>query len=337
MYSRLNVFRFFLAWSVLAYHMNTLQVPLAGPIAVWCFFFISGFLVSNILYEQYAGRPKDFLTNRFLRIYPTYWAALSIGMALLLVDADGILKVNKAISLPQDFSGWVTNLLIFNLSEPPRIVPPAWSLAIELNWYLILFVASFFPKKWVLTFLYANLVLPFVIYFVLNERIYEPGAGFAFALGSIAYHSKFKAPRLFQHAALTALPIVMYVVPVALGFGWLKMAGPGVTFSLIGSVLLLFICMPLLTTGNESGRLSSFAGEISYPLFLTHHYAAWFAINWFGVVYYRSWSLVLVTTLISLVLSAVIVKLVDHPIANVRKRIRDRNKSLSEPQHGSAA
>jgi peptidoglycan/LPS O-acetylase OafA/YrhL len=326
MYSYLNFFRFYLAWSVLAFHMNVFAVPLAGPIAVWCFFFISGFLVTNILSERYSGRHRDFLTNRFLRIFPTYWATLLIGMLLITIDSKGVLEFNPNIYIPNDFSGWLTNILIFNLSEPPRIVPPAWSLAVELNWYVILFTASFFPKKWVLTFLYANLLLPFVIYFFLHQSIYQPGAGFAFALGAIAYHSKLLAPKILQYLALVMIPIVMYVIPVKFGLSAFNMTTLGFNLSLVGSVLLLFISMPLLTKEGPKSWFSNISGDLSYPVFLTHQYAAWLAINWVDVPRH-SWGLVFFTTIISLMISAVIVKLVEHPIAKVRMKIRNRNRN----------
>ena len=304
--------------------MNGLKVRLAGPMAVWCFFFISGFLISNILYERYAGRYRDFLVNRFLRIFPTYWVALMIGIVLFLIDPSGVTKINKNIFIPDNFTGWITNLFIFNLFKPPIIVPPAWSLAIELNWYIILFVASFFPRRWVLTFLFANLLRPFVLFFILHQEIYLQGAGFAFSLGAIAYHLDWEFPKFAQYLALATIPILMYLIPIYFSLSIFKANTLGVTLSLMGAVVLLYIAMPVLRAGKSSNLFSNLTGELSYPVFLTHQYASWVAVHKFNVPHWPSWMLVFTTTFITLIISFFIIKVVEHPIAKVRMKIRNR-------------
>lgn len=56
-----------------------------GKLAVQGFFVISGFYMSLILNEKYpagAGGSWLFYSNRFLRIYPIYWAILTVSVAL---------------------------------------------------------------------------------------------------------------------------------------------------------------------------------------------------------------------------------------------------------------
>jgi peptidoglycan/LPS O-acetylase OafA/YrhL len=248
-----------------------------------------------------------------------------IGIVLFVVDSAGVTEINKNIYIPDTFTGWITNLFIFNLFKPPRIVPPAWSLAIELNWYMILFVASFFPRRWVLTFLVTNLLWPFVLFFVLHQEVYQPGAGFAFALGAIAYHIDWNLPKFVQYMALATLPVLMYLIPIYFGLSAFNNNTLGVTVSLMGSVVLLYIAMPVLSSGKSANWFSNLAGELSYPVFLTHHYAAWFAVHWFNVPQ-PSWMLVFAVTLITLIISFGIVKFVEHPIAKVRMKIRNRER-----------
>lgn len=102
-------------------------------LAVPMFFMLSGFL----LYRPYAsaacaGRSplaaRRFLRRRSLRIFPGYWAAL-VGIVALF--GAGVLD---------DLWAWVCNLLLlqqFGVDEPMRITQ-AWSIGVELSFYLLL-------------------------------------------------------------------------------------------------------------------------------------------------------------------------------------------------------
>jgi peptidoglycan/LPS O-acetylase OafA/YrhL len=84
----MGIIRLALALSVVAAHSS--PWPVFGFIhanyAVEMFFMISGFYMAMVLATKYAGRsPWDFLTNRLLRIYPTYWTVLLVTGALMYV------------------------------------------------------------------------------------------------------------------------------------------------------------------------------------------------------------------------------------------------------------
>jgi peptidoglycan/LPS O-acetylase OafA/YrhL len=85
----MGVFRLFLALSVLLGHTRGhgffgLSFVYA-EIAVQTFFLISGFYMALILNEKYIheGRYKTFLTQRFLRLYPTYFILI---ISCVLID-----------------------------------------------------------------------------------------------------------------------------------------------------------------------------------------------------------------------------------------------------------
>ena len=267
MYPRLSVFRLFLAWSVLAFHSNIFAIPFAGPIAVWCFFLISGFLVSNILYGCYAGRPGAFLQNRFLRIYPTYWAALAIGFIILAYDPIGYGEFVLDANIPLSYESFINNLFIFGIlpNASQTVVPPAWSLAIELHWYLLLFAGSFLSKKVVIAFLLANLLIPFLIIFMWNGNIYGAGAGFAFALGALAYHINYQPHIIIQKAAAAIFPTALLITPIYFGASAFEINSLAATIHLIISSILVFLALPWLTeqsnTENKTSWLPNLAGD----------------------------------------------------------------------------
>ena len=66
--------RFILAVTVTISHLWTVKV--AGHVAVFGFYCISGFLMTKVIHETYGSswRGKiSFLINRAIRIYPTYY------------------------------------------------------------------------------------------------------------------------------------------------------------------------------------------------------------------------------------------------------------------------
>jgi peptidoglycan/LPS O-acetylase OafA/YrhL len=101
-------------------------------LAVPMFFVLSGFL----LWRPYAlaalqgthplAAPR-FLRRRALRIFPGYWAAL---LGIVVLFGAGVLT---------DAWDWICNLLLlqqFGVEEPFRITQ-AWSIGVELSFYLL--------------------------------------------------------------------------------------------------------------------------------------------------------------------------------------------------------
>jgi peptidoglycan/LPS O-acetylase OafA/YrhL len=149
------------------------MVLIGGRHAVQLFYIISGFLISNILVENRTyGSVGAIYVNRYLRLYPIYFVVSAITLAAsmigiepellnaykhLPVSAICLLVTSNLLIVGQDwvmFSGIRQGHLVFtgeslNL-EPPLyqglIVPQAWTLGVELSFYLI---APFvLPRRW---------------------------------------------------------------------------------------------------------------------------------------------------------------------------------------------
>jgi peptidoglycan/LPS O-acetylase OafA/YrhL len=113
---------------------------------VTLFFALSGFL----LYRPFAtsiarAAPlpdlRDYLRNRALRILPAYWAILAVAGLVLqstaLRDAEGEIT-QGALSDPGDF---LKAALLIHDYDPSTLaigIGPAWSLAVEVVFYLLL-------------------------------------------------------------------------------------------------------------------------------------------------------------------------------------------------------
>jgi len=92
--------RILLALSVLLAHSRTVicfGVKLIGGfLAVKLFFVVSGFYMGMILKEKYSNTNNRiflFWSNRFLRIFPVYWAILAVSVVVDLAlwkSGDGL-------------------------------------------------------------------------------------------------------------------------------------------------------------------------------------------------------------------------------------------------------
>jgi exopolysaccharide production protein ExoZ len=114
-----------------------------GWVGVNVFFAISGWCIA----ERFAkGRSRGesgfhFAIERLLRIYPTYWAALLLAIAIHVAA----LPFNAGLlagAVPSGFSGWLGSFLIL---EPyfgrSSFLLVSWSLVYELGFYLCAAIA----------------------------------------------------------------------------------------------------------------------------------------------------------------------------------------------------
>jgi peptidoglycan/LPS O-acetylase OafA/YrhL len=113
----------------------------------WCgvdlFFVLSGFLIGGILldHRDSANYYSVFYVRRFLRIIPLY---LLVLLPLVLITAFGLQRHFGSHGLGD--AGWGTVLIYLTfqqnamqaISRVPGYLGPAWSLAIEEQFYLLL-------------------------------------------------------------------------------------------------------------------------------------------------------------------------------------------------------
>jgi len=169
----MGLLRVLLALSVLLDHAHGLggYAMVGGPLAVQCFFIISGFYMGMVLTERY-DRPalnRAFYANRFLRIYGVYFLFLVLHLAIFAAVAAGgggsplspyfeasipwyekaLLGLLNVTLIGQDLPLWLTieqGHLAWTSSFVASgdgavfrfmVIPAAWSLSLELCFYAI--------------------------------------------------------------------------------------------------------------------------------------------------------------------------------------------------------
>ncbi|TFF36154.1 acyltransferase family protein [Mucilaginibacter psychrotolerans] len=225
--------RFLLALSVITAHCGPiLGLELLSAEAVQAFFVISGFYMALVLNEKYIGANwsyKLFITNRYLRVAPVYWAVLVLTILFSFVVgvyrnwimwpilssyqmvnpgfvSFGYLILTNIFIFGQDLvvllgidpaSGELFFTTNFWNTNPPLysflFLPQAWTLGLELSFYLI---APFLLRKGfvrVVLFMTISVAVRLLVFFYFGLRNdpwsyrFFPSELFFFLLGYFSY------------------------------------------------------------------------------------------------------------------------------------------------------
>lgn len=301
----MGLFRLILALCVVLGHGLNLPIPAATPdIAVQTFYIVSGFYMALVLTERYHSLPI-FFSNRALRLYPAYFVVAGVTLAHALLrwsigrssNVPGLLTYETHFA-PLDLAAKaylvLTNLLLFGqdaamflkiagdgrsfdfttnfMSSDPHVetfllVPQAWSLSIELGFYLLApwlvrrstplllgaLGATIVVRIWL-----ATLGLTFDPW---TYRFFPVELG-SFVLGMLLYRSlsRRRSSVLTQRLS-TAMLLVATLLLSLLPDSWITRV---LFYAYVAWAL------PLAFQLTRNWRLDRYLGELSYPVYLVH-------------------------------------------------------------------
>jgi peptidoglycan/LPS O-acetylase OafA/YrhL len=308
---------------------------------------ISGLYMAMILTEKYtgAGAYRKFLINRALRIYPVYWViaaatllvwyalggihqgplgaflapigsvtrAFTSAANLLIFGQDAVMffYIDSGHHLHFTANFWDTNPQLWRF----LLIPPAWSLAVELMFYLIAPVLVRLRGGMLLALITASLGLRalFALRFGLDRdpwsyRFFPFELAFFLAgiLGYRAYARFFRTGSWRQTVTCAAFFLLILKFRSLPMGEWIMYAAAAAT-------------IPMLFGLTRQFGMDRRVGELSYPLYLVH-----------GLIYlmlqcavperFPAWGLTVAVLAMSLGVSAALVKLVVNPIEKIRQR-----------------
>lgn len=135
---QLTFTRFLAAVSIVIFHYGSKSFPFnddkiafifrGADVGVSYFFILSGFVMMIAYGNKSVVTAKDYLKNRFVRIYPVYFLALFV-MFVLQIRTGNL-----------DLSGLFLNILMIQSWIPGKelsVNSPGWSLSVEFLFYAI--------------------------------------------------------------------------------------------------------------------------------------------------------------------------------------------------------
>lgn len=329
-------FRLLLAVFVVVGHLSGGWGDRAGIVAVFCFYVISGYLITRALCGPYGGGWKNlgaFAVNRILRLYPSYWVVALWGLAIAVWLPDVAVPLNPALTLPRDVPEILANLTIFGITPlgmepymmPVRLVPPAWSLSIELGYYLVLaLLVARWPRR-VAVWWFVSLLA--AVWLFATDRIGHAyytlwGPSLCFATGSLLHHLNAAAwGRRFGDGAR----VLVFVLLLVLCFSWNVFRFDYKFLNLYLAIPMAALAIALLTGGWRAAWLQKadrFFADMSYPVFLCHWHTAVLVSAWLLDGQRHSPSLFLVSLPVILLVAAMLAVVVERPVQWLRNRVR---------------
>jgi peptidoglycan/LPS O-acetylase OafA/YrhL len=249
-----------------------------GCIGVDLFFMISGFVILMTINSN--KNWKEFLLNRFSRLYPTYWVCVSIiTLFILLANHYNIVENKKSIFLPMYFANltMIQPYLNYNTIDGAH-----GTLTVELLFYFFVFLFFFINKKnWIELSGGLILVLVFCIRFFVDEilsikKLFEIIESISFLVyfplfysGILFYKMKFNKTTITRWILLSFSFMIQLFVFDRLynNRGYLSFTEYAICLFTIHLLFTLYLFGKLNFIVN---KITLWLGSISYTLYLLH-------------------------------------------------------------------
>lgn len=284
----MGVLRFALALLVLLSHMHIYVAGLnLGVSAVVVFYLLAGHVVcrlwERLAFQHVSDKLRWFYRDRAWRIAPLYGYALLISLLAWALGAESYF-ISEGLSV----LALVQNVLIVPLNyymvsgiDRFTLLPPAWSLAVELQFYLLV---PLLLVRWQFAALAAALSISVFVLAqlpLLNTDIFGyrllPGVLFIFVVGGV-WQSRDLAASLTQIKPLLLFSLWAVITAYT---GWLflhpEWRAPynlevALGFAVGFPLLVLFSRLQVAPWLHSVQRV---LGALSYGVFLLHFPAMW--------------------------------------------------------------
>ena len=270
--------RFTLALIVIIYHLS--ETFYLGKFAVGCFFMLSGYWIALMYDKKYSKKEntlKVFYISRLLRIFPVFYVFSILGALIVAIFYPGMFNRFHSLSLNEQGNIILANLFIFGSPDQRmRILGPAWSLSVELQFYLLYPFIAFIARKNKQLLVAATLFffLIFLCIFYCDNDAFEFSSlsyMFLFLIGVIVYYYQIKFSDQSKRISLIifiAVFAIQYMIP-SVKILCLDVHSKYYTLMSIG---LIIISIPFVISSvyNSTNDTDKFWGEMSFIIYLCH-------------------------------------------------------------------
>ena len=361
--------RFLFALTVLLSHeVDLFGLTFTGSIiAVQCFYIISGFYMGIILEEKYKlSDYKLFISNRFLRLLPTYWmvilcmiissviwfnfseqksslffekfnnhfSGLSYSSALLVIFSN-IFLIFQDVFLFFGLNGdghyeFVKDFRNTNLSLSIfSLVPQAWTIGMEIMFYLLVPFLVRLKNNFLIGLTIATLLFRLLMYH--KGYDFDPWTYRFFPFEFMFFVFGLLAFRFYLYLRNKNLSSLVQNVTYSFILSNIllyQFIQLNATFKYVSFVILFAFSLPVIFIKFKSNKIDRWIGEFSYPIYICHVFII-ILVN----VFYSKYNFVshnflsLIILICTLIFSYFLIKFISEPIEKIRyKRTLKLNK-----------
>ena len=262
-----GAFRLWLALVVVFHHVTRIEI---GKAPVLVFFALSGFWVHRVWQSQYSRTRQawlTFLVSRWWRIAPILMLAGMVCVPLLWFTHDPDRALVAAEPIRQAICGFAV-LGYSGLATRP--VGPAWSLDIEMQFYLVapLLVALVRRVSPVMVLVPGFGV--FLAAMVWGAGVSLPSFLPFFLIGMVAAEARWQPPKALAHGGLAlAIGLTMAAVLVP---GWGALVHERAMEAAVFNMALGLLAIPfaMTTVARKPDRLDGVMADQSYLVYMLH-------------------------------------------------------------------
>lgn len=249
-----------------------------GVIAVVGFYATSGYVMTGVLRNRYRllGDAPRFYLDRALRLFPQYLTITLVTLLWLLNSGATTAFLQHrpdAVALINNFTVIPLNYAYYNGSDRFALIPPAWSLGAEIQFYLLL---PFILRARAVVSVISVTVYVCAASGVIDSELFGyrlvPGVLWFFLFGSWLYdaHHQSSVQRGDRGVYLVMAAITLGAVLLAVSG---KLGLPYNRETLIGA----FVALAALHLLGRMPRRKwdERLGDLSYGLFLSHFLVFW--------------------------------------------------------------
>lgn len=337
---------------VMTYHLLIDSLPL-GTYAVFGFYTISGYLMTLVMQESYGYTTRgrnSFALNRFLRLYPQYWAAALLSILLVItLGGDLLANYHRSIYLPSTPEELLQNLFMaFAAWNPsslnPRLVPPTWAVSVEIFFYLLICLGISKTltrvKIWLL-FSLCYVAFSYATGWPWSDRYFPvAAASLPFAMGAMVYFLSKNKTAIEKFKALSISAKNLFLIMLLNCLAWTILSREDIgAFIDVGFYLNVALCSLLVyklaigeTIISLNKKTDKIIGDYSYPIYLLHWQSGLIASYIiFGEALhelsYRGLISFVAALFIVIALSSILIRHLDTPIQRIRNEIKPKGQA----------
>ena len=307
-----------------------------GVSAVIVFYILAGHVIEKLFGKKLKanlGRLKTFYVERFLRIFPLYLYVALLTILFLALTNYGYPVFNitnitlNLLIIPLNYYMYIEKeiLVLTGLKPPWWLIPPAWSLGLELQAYILLPFLIKFRKLAFLVFITSLIVYSLANLGIIHSDYWGyrllPGVIFTFITG--VYIERLVSKTIKRYELILLIFTYFFALFWFVYFVLLKHKYGAYTRETLIGILLGVPAVLIFRVLSKKIRLpaNQFFADLSYGIFLSHFLSIWI-LNYLEVP--RSvqfYEVLLILLSVALVLPGI--RYIEKPIERFRFKLYD--------------